>query len=47
VIYSYSGATRCEAKAVIVKPENGETIAEATEIEVETENADCATRAIF
>ncbi len=47
VIYSYSGATRCEGKAVIVKPENGETIAEATEIEVETENADCARRAIF
>jgi pSer/pThr/pTyr-binding forkhead associated (FHA) protein len=47
VIYSSAGATRCEAKAVIVKPENGETIAEATEIEVETENADCARRAIF
>ena len=46
-IYSYSGANRCEAKAIIVKPENGETIAEATEIRVETENADCARRAIF
>jgi hypothetical protein len=47
VIYSYSGATRCEAKAVIVKPENGDTISKPTEVEVETQNADCATRAIF
>lgn len=46
-VYSFSGASRCEAKAVIVKPDNGETISEQTEIEVETENADCATRAIF
>lgn len=48
VIYSYSGgATKCEAKAVISKPENEDTIKEKTEIEVETENGDCATRAIF
>ena len=47
VIYSYSGTTKCEAKAVITKPENGETITEKTEIEVEAEDADCASRAIF
>ncbi|MGI8787988.1 MAG: FHA domain-containing protein [Pyrinomonadaceae bacterium] len=46
-IYAYSGSSRCEAKAVITKPENGETISEQTEIEVEAQNADCATRAIF
>jgi len=47
VVYSYSGSSKCEAKAVIVKPDNGETITEQTEIEVEAENAECATRAIF
>ncbi len=47
VIYSWTGTTKCEAKAVITKPENGETITEKTEIEVEAQNADCASRAIF
>ena len=47
VIFSYTKTTKCEAKATITKPETGETITEPTEIEVETENADCATRAIF
>lgn len=47
VVYSYSGSSRCEAKAVITKPEAGETISEQTEIEVEAKDADCATRAIF
>ena len=47
VVYSYTGSSVCEAKAVIVKPDYGETITEATEIEVEAQNADCATRAIF
>lgn len=46
VIYSMTGAT-CQAKAVIIKPENGETIIEETEIEVEAQNAECAVRAIF
>ena len=47
VVYSYMGATKCEAKAVITKPDNGETINKSTEIEVEAQNADCASRAIF
>ncbi len=47
VVYTYSGTTKCEAKAVIIKPDNGETITEQTEIEVEAENAECVSRAIF
>jgi hypothetical protein len=47
VIYSNSGSSVCEAKAVIVKPDNGETLTEETDIEVEAENAECAARAIF
>lgn len=47
VVYSYSGNSGCQAKAVIVKPENGETIHEETEIEVEAQDAECAARAIF
>lgn len=46
-VYSYSGSSVCAAKAVIVKPDNGETITEETIVEVETENAECAARAIF
>lgn len=47
VIFSYTRTTKCEAKANITKPEAGETITELTEIEVETRDAGCATRAIF
>lgn len=47
VIYSYSGTNKCEAKVVITKPENGDTITKKTEIETESENAECASRAIF
>ncbi len=46
-VYSYSGANVCEAKAVISKPDNQETITEKTEIEVEIENGECVSRAIF
>ncbi len=37
----------CKAKATIVKPETGDTIAKAVEIEIETEEDDCAVTAIF
>ena len=47
VVYSYSGTSKCEAKTIITKPENGETITARTEIETESENAECASRAIF
>ncbi len=47
VVYSYSGTSKCEAKTVITKPDNGETITKKTEIETESENAECVSRAIF
>ncbi len=47
VIYSYSGTSKCEAKTVITKPDNGEVITKKTDIETESENAECASRAIF
>lgn len=40
-------ASACEAKAVISKPETGDIIARPTEIELETENDDCAVSAVF
>lgn len=46
IYYTQSGSA-CAAKAVIVSPEPGETIVKPAEIEVETENAECAERAIF
>ena len=47
VIYYRSGSSSCDAKAVIVKPEPGDVIFAATEIEVETENSECVAKAIF
>jgi pSer/pThr/pTyr-binding forkhead associated (FHA) protein len=48
VLYSYSSASaRCDAKAVITSPENGDTINKETEITVEAENTDCVRRAVF
>jgi pSer/pThr/pTyr-binding forkhead associated (FHA) protein len=47
VIFSYTRTTKCEAKAVITKPEPGETITELTEIEVEVKDGECVARAIF
>lgn len=45
-IYMASGSS-CYATAKIVSPEAGDTITEATEIEVESENAGCVAKAIF
>lgn len=47
VIYTNSSSSICEAKAAIVKPANGETLTEETEVVVEAENAECAAKAIF
>jgi hypothetical protein len=48
ILYSYYAApAKCEAKAQIIKPESGDTITEATDIKVETADAECAARAIF
>ena len=47
VVYYRSGSSACEAKAVIVKPEAGDVISTPTEIEVETENSSCVSKAVF
>lgn len=46
-IYYRSSTSSCDAKAVIVNPEPGETILKPTEIEVRTENTECVAKAIF
>ena len=46
-IYYYSGSSSCAATAKIVKPEQGDTIMAATEIEVEAENPGCVSKAVF
>ncbi|NOT49027.1 MAG: FHA domain-containing protein [Acidobacteria bacterium] len=46
-IYYRSTTSSCDAKAVIVKPEPGETIFKPTEIEVETEGSGCIAKALF
>lgn len=48
VIYSYSRSGQCKAKAIITKPDNNETLREATEVETEIEgDSGCVSRAIF
>ena len=49
VVYSYSGGAKsgCQAKIVITKPENGDVLTAQTDIETESENAECVSRAIF
>lgn len=46
-IYYRSANSACDAKAKILKPEPGDTIYNATEIEVETENSECVATAVF
>ena len=48
VLFSYFRATpKCEANAKITKPENQDTITETTDVEIEVENGECVTQAIF
>ena len=49
VIYYRTGSSSCNAKAVIVKPESGDTIIDPVEIEVEieTESPECVAKAKF
>jgi hypothetical protein len=48
VLFSSSGAKPCEARAFVTKPDNFETLKDATEITVELEDpTECARRAIF
>lgn len=42
-----SSASACDAKAVIVSPETGDTITKKIDVELETENDDCAVSAVF
>jgi pSer/pThr/pTyr-binding forkhead associated (FHA) protein len=42
-----TSSSGCEAKAVITKPETGDTIAKTVDVELETENDDCAVSAVF
>lgn len=44
--YVMSGST-CAAKAVIVKPESGDTINKPTDVELRVENGDCVARAVL
>jgi hypothetical protein len=46
-VYYRSSTAACDAKAKILKPESGDTIYNATEIEVETENSECVVKASF
>lgn len=46
-IYYISVSSACDAKAVIIKPEAGDIITAATEIEVDVENSGCVAKAIF
>lgn len=45
--YFVGRVSSCDAKAVITKPEAGDTIANPVEVEVEAENTGCVSRAIF
>jgi len=44
--YLLSGSN-CDAKAVVTKPESGDTIAVPTDIEVDVENGACVSRTVF
>jgi pSer/pThr/pTyr-binding forkhead associated (FHA) protein len=45
--YFFTRTSKCDAKATITKPEPGDTIANATEIETESENTECVSKAVF
>ncbi len=47
-IYYYTKSPPpCEARASIIKPETGDVIRTETDVKVETENTECASRAVF
>jgi pSer/pThr/pTyr-binding forkhead associated (FHA) protein len=46
-LVSFGGAAKCEAKAAITSPENGEIISKETEITVSAEKTECVRRASF
>lgn len=47
VLFYYMSGSSCEAKAVITKPEPGDTIIGPVEIEVDSEDTECVERAVF
>ena len=47
VFYLSSTTSSCEAKAVITKPEAGDTIMTPTEVELEAENMGCVSTAVY
>lgn len=47
VAYYVTRKPVCSAKARIVKPETGDTIAQATDIEIEVENSSCVGKVVF
>ncbi len=47
VLFYYMSGSSCEAKAVITKPEPGDTIIAPVEIEVDAEDTECVERAVF
>lgn len=46
-VYYATGSGSCDAKATIVKPENGDTLLEATDVEIEIKNGDCVAAAVY
>jgi hypothetical protein len=45
--FYFASGSSCQATAKIVSPEPGDTITQATEIQVEAENAGCVAKAVF
>jgi hypothetical protein len=46
-VFYYTRGSRCDARAVITKPEPGDTIAQPVDIEVDSENTGCVASAMF
>lgn len=47
VAYYLTTKPKCQAKAKIVKPESGDTLINATEIEIDVDNSTCVGKAVF
>lgn len=47
VVYYNSSTPQCDARAEITQPESGELLKNSTDIEVDSENTDCVSRAVF
>ena len=45
--YASTSAPQCEARATITQPETGELLKNSTDIEVDYENTECVSRAVF